>query len=268
MAGPQVEDGYMPIANELLEAILRYPFGKRHLKVLLALMRKTYGYRKKADELSATQIANMTGIPRQHVAQALVELSRMRVVLKQDGKHANSLSINKNYGQWGSPKTGQGSPETGQSQNRTSASPETGQGVVLKQDTQKTTPKNNSKKQYMADFEAAWIAYPKRAGGNPKARALKAWQARLAAGVDPADMLAGVERYAAFCEATDKNGTEYVKQAATFFGPDEAFLESWQPPRGGNGAAGKAHSDGPRPSAVERVERATRSGGRTFDAES
>jgi hypothetical protein len=47
-----------------------------------------------------------------------------------------------------------------------------------------------------------------------------------------------------------------------------ASVRYWEQNRpGGNGAAGKAHSDGPRPSAVERVERATRSGGRTFDAE-
>jgi hypothetical protein len=32
-------------------------------------------------------------------------------------------------------------------------------------------------------------------------------------------MLAGVKRYAAYARATGSVGTQYVKQAATFFGP-------------------------------------------------
>lgn len=43
-------------------------------------------------------------------------------------------------------------------------------------------------------------------------------------------MLAGVKRYAAFVAATGKLGSEYVKQASTFFGPDRHFDETWQTP--------------------------------------
>ena len=32
------------------------------------------------------------------------------------------------------------------------------------------------------------------------------------------------------CEATNKAGTEYVMQAATFLGPEQYFLEPWTPP--------------------------------------
>jgi len=81
-----------------------------------------------------------------------------------------------------------------------------------------------------ADFLEAWAAYPKRAGGNSRQNALKAWQARIKAGASPEAMLAGVKRYAAFCEATGKVGTEYVQQGATFFGPGEHFLAAWDPP--------------------------------------
>lgn len=87
-----------------------------------------------------------------------------------------------------------------------------------------------------AEFEQAWQAYPKRAGGNSKADALKAWKARLKERVLPNRMLEGVRRYAAFCEATEKTGTEYVKQAATFFGPALHFDEPWTPPPPKKGA--------------------------------
>ncbi|GIW55366.1 MAG: hypothetical protein KatS3mg082_1770 [Nitrospiraceae bacterium] len=84
--------------------------------------------------------------------------------------------------------------------------------------------------QYSPDFELAWASYPRRSGGNPKPRAWKAWRARLAEGHAPEAIIAGVKRYAAYIRATGKEGTEYVKQAATFFGPDRAFLEDWRPP--------------------------------------
>ncbi|HCB1864031.1 TPA: helix-turn-helix domain-containing protein [Citrobacter amalonaticus] len=88
----------------------------------------------------------------------------------------------------------------------------------------------SSKENYSNEFEQAWQAYPKRAGGNSKAAAFKAWKARLKDGVKPEDMLAGVKRYAAYVRTTGSVGTQYVKQAATFFGPDRHFEEAWQTP--------------------------------------
>ncbi|HCM9667868.1 helix-turn-helix domain-containing protein [Enterobacter cloacae] len=90
--------------------------------------------------------------------------------------------------------------------------------------------KRSSKENYSNDFEQAWQAYPKRAGGNSKAAAWKAWKARIKDGVTTVAMLDGVNRYAAYVRATGSAGTQYVKQAATFFGPDRHFDESWQAP--------------------------------------
>ncbi|MFM0724816.1 replication protein [Paraburkholderia strydomiana] len=56
-ASPQVEDGHIKIANELYDAVLNYPFTARQLKVLLAIVRKTYGFNKKRDDVSASQIS-------------------------------------------------------------------------------------------------------------------------------------------------------------------------------------------------------------------
>ncbi|EBZ4886736.1 helix-turn-helix domain-containing protein [Salmonella enterica subsp. enterica serovar Bredeney] len=91
-------------------------------------------------------------------------------------------------------------------------------------------PARSAKQDYSPEFETAWQAYPKRAGGNSKSAAWKHWKARLKDGVKPEDMLAGVKRYAAYCQTTGNTGTQYVKQAATFFGPDRHFEESWQTP--------------------------------------
>jgi len=84
------------------------------------------------------------------------------------------------------------------------------------------------KGRYPEEFEAAWQLYPSRPG-NSKADAHKAWATRVKAGVQPAALADGVRRYAAFCEA---NGTEpqFIKQAATFFGPGEHFSNDWKAP--------------------------------------
>ncbi|EMF8383350.1 helix-turn-helix domain-containing protein [Klebsiella variicola] len=93
-----------------------------------------------------------------------------------------------------------------------------------------SAPTRSAKQDYSPEFEKAWQAYPKRAGGNSKAAAFKAWNARLKDGVKPEVMLAGVKRYAAYARATGSAGTQYVKQAVSFFGPDRHFEESWQAP--------------------------------------
>ena len=93
-----------------------------------------------------------------------------------------------------------------------------------------SAPARSAKQDYSPEFETAWQDYPKRAGGNSKAAAWKAWKALLKDGVNPEAMLAGVKRYATYARATGSVGTQYVKQAATFFGPDRHFEESWQAP--------------------------------------
>lgn len=78
------------------------------------------------------------------------------------------------------------------------------------------------------DFERAFEAFPKRFGGNPKPDALKSWNARISEGVDPAEMIAGAERYAEFNRVAGKVGTEFVMQAVRFFGKSKHYAEPWK----------------------------------------
>lgn len=87
---------------------------------------------------------------------------------------------------------------------------------------------------YTPEFEQAWAAYPSRPG-NSKRDAFKAWSARIKAGAKAADIIAGVSRYAAYCE-TDVSDPRYIKQAATFFGPGEHYLGAWTPTARGSPA--------------------------------
>lgn len=97
---------------------------------------------------------------------------------------------------------------------------------------EETQGKTESEKEYSGDFENCWAEYPKRSGSNDKKAAFRAYSTRLKEGHAPADILAGVKRYAAWCRHTGKINTETVKQAATFFGPADppCFTEGWSAP--------------------------------------
>jgi len=82
----------------------------------------------------------------------------------------------------------------------------------------------------LADFEEFKKSYPLRSGAQPWTKALRTIRARLKEGAQWSDVLEGAHRYAVYCAATDRIGTEYVMQAATFCGPDKHYLELWQPP--------------------------------------
>jgi phage replication O-like protein O len=103
---PDIENGYTRIANELLEAIASFNFSGRHMSILIAIIRMTYGYGKKSDALSGWQISKITNIDRAHISRALKELIAMNVIIKHEngrkshGIMVNEISINKYYDTW------------------------------------------------------------------------------------------------------------------------------------------------------------------------
>jgi phage replication O-like protein O len=143
---PQIEDGHTRIANELLEAITLFDFGKRHYKIILFVLRKTYGWNKKADVMSLSQIVTGTGLQRNHACECVNELVEMKVFLKQEHKNGQLIELNKKYKQWSVFPKQEHVPKTGTrcSQNGTESVPKTG--------TTKDNPKNNTKRHIPADF--------------------------------------------------------------------------------------------------------------------
>lgn len=102
MASPQVEDGYTKIANELLEAIMRYPFTANELRVILFILRKSYGWREKVINLRISEIAFGTGIPKQNINRILKSLMCSSCLLcnQVDYKVGISVGIQKDYDRW------------------------------------------------------------------------------------------------------------------------------------------------------------------------
>ncbi|WP_334472395.1 replication protein [Arsenophonus sp. PmNCSU2021_1] len=56
----ELEEGYVKLANTLLDALLMANIKLHQQKVMLAIIRKTYGFNKKVDRITNSQIAKIT----------------------------------------------------------------------------------------------------------------------------------------------------------------------------------------------------------------
>ena len=83
-----LEDGYTRLANALYEELIGADLTKNQSKVAHAICRKTYGYGKKMDRISDSQLAQITRLPRQKVNKAKNELIAMKVILRE-GQQTN-----------------------------------------------------------------------------------------------------------------------------------------------------------------------------------
>ena len=102
MANPQLQNGYTRIANELLEAICRLNISGNELRILLFIVRRTYGFNKSSTNISLTEISEATGVRKNHVSRALKKLSDLKIIKRQtfSGTKSQSISIVKNYEEW------------------------------------------------------------------------------------------------------------------------------------------------------------------------
>ena len=102
MTTPQVEDGYTRIANALLEALAGARLSGRELSVALAVVRLTYGYRKKADRISASQLAGLSGIDRRKIPALLASLESKSILLieRRGSGKIPTLQIDKRTDRW------------------------------------------------------------------------------------------------------------------------------------------------------------------------
>jgi len=102
MESPQKENGNTGIANELLEKLLLFNFPSASpLKIWLFVARKTYGWQKKKDILSLSQIVKATRLSKQTVNESLKWLVNASLLVKgKTTKFGVNYGINKYYSTW------------------------------------------------------------------------------------------------------------------------------------------------------------------------
>ena len=85
MAKPQLEDGHTQIANEILERLAQLYLTPNQWQIIVFILRKTYGFKKKTDHIANWQIATGTGLNKHVVARALRTLND-RNIIRRNGK--------------------------------------------------------------------------------------------------------------------------------------------------------------------------------------
>ncbi|WP_312062288.1 replication protein [Pantoea septica] len=111
------DDGFMRVANELTDSILMADLTARQLKIMLAIMRKTYGFNKSLDRITNTQIAAMTGIHHTHVCSAKRQLIDRGFLISNGTK----IGINKFISMWDTKGVSQSSESLAESAKQTLA---------------------------------------------------------------------------------------------------------------------------------------------------
>lgn len=93
---PQVENGYTKIANELIEALSSAKLNGSEFKVVLAIIRKTYGYNSKVKDISLVELTEATGLNHKAVSRTLNALKARRIIFRNNSR----TGINKHYKEW------------------------------------------------------------------------------------------------------------------------------------------------------------------------
>lgn len=174
MASPQAENGHIDIANEIVDALARYRISGEEWQCLMVIFRKTYGWKKKDDEISLSTFEELTGIKRPNIVRALKKLLSKKIIgsSKNDTRYATKYWFNKDFDEW----------EPVIKKDTTSIKKDN-DGVskkIICPVSKKIHSKDNSSKDttskdtiYPDEFLAFWESYPKKVG---KDAAMKAWR--------------------------------------------------------------------------------------------
>lgn len=108
MASPQIENGYTRLSNEILEHLSHPGINGSEFRILLVVIRKTYGFRKKQDRISISQFEKFTCMNRAQAVRTIKSLVEKKILLKKDGNYV----FNKNYEEWVVHKRGSTQKDT------------------------------------------------------------------------------------------------------------------------------------------------------------
>lgn len=104
MANPQKENGHTPIANELLESLIKANLNGTELALVLLVIRKTYGWGKKEDKISLSQFMKYIPVSKPAICNALKKLLLVKIILlvkkTKSPVSANTYRLNKDFDSW------------------------------------------------------------------------------------------------------------------------------------------------------------------------
>jgi phage replication O-like protein O len=108
MASPQIEKGYTRIANEIFKQIMRVNLNGTQFRIVMAIWRYTYGFKRKEHEMALSFIAGLIDASKSQVNRELANLIE-RKIINSNGIGPNGgriLGFNKDYEEWDSDSSG------------------------------------------------------------------------------------------------------------------------------------------------------------------
>ncbi|MGD6899318.1 replication protein [Bacillus infantis] len=108
MASPQIEKGYTRIANEIFKQIMRVNLNGTQFRIVMAIWRYTYGFKRKEHEMALSFIAGLIDASKSQVNRELANLIE-RKIINSNGIGPNGgriLGFNKDYEEWDSESSG------------------------------------------------------------------------------------------------------------------------------------------------------------------
>ncbi len=245
MKSVQLENGYTRLANELLEAITISRFNATQLKIILCVIRRTYGFQKKESELSITFISRATGISKRYVAQEINHLisSKILIVSKEyTMKSSRRLKLNKNYIEWETyrgivPQVSNSSTDEELFHSPVEVDFHRPIEADFHQKRKKETYKEmaidlpsssaSTRKPYEDYFVKVWEAYHNKKGKN---KVTSKQKLKLYNEVPEEQMLRAIEKYK---KETKETESRYIMHGSTWFnGGYEDYIEPVKAPPG------------------------------------
>ncbi|HSW61730.1 MAG TPA: replication protein [Dissulfurispiraceae bacterium] len=226
MANPQLENGFVRIANELLEALARAQLSGNEYRIVLCVLRRTYGHNRKAGDFALHDLISLSGLSKVRCCQVLAILLARNVIISSssDGNKSRRLSIQKDYEKWVMPDGKRFSKvkqtflksETNISQKCNKRFSKVKQ-TFLKSEiiTVKDKDKRQKTKEYIYEFSELWKLYPLQDGMRD---AEKAYQNSVLSVIDAVNIKRALDNYLLHLRANPWKNPKTGKR----------WFESWQ----------------------------------------
>ena len=169
---PQKENGFTPIANEIMEALMKVNLSAYESRVLWFLFRKTYGWSKKTDWITLSQFSDCIGLDRRLIHRAIKGLSSKKmIVIYKDDTFKIRYGFQKDYKKW---KLSSKKMTVINRDERVSSKEMTGLSSIQIPTKESITKETIQKKKDIYEhFEKFWLAYPKKKNKGTAEKAFK-----------------------------------------------------------------------------------------------
>jgi len=85
---PQKENGHMQLNNEIIESLCKVSYKSTFtLPIILTVIRKTWGWNKKYDAISLSQLEDATGFTKRNVLNAVKEAQSYNIIISINMTH-------------------------------------------------------------------------------------------------------------------------------------------------------------------------------------